>query len=150
MKREDVDLTQTAEEIDLILRAVRQTLRQPLETEFARGNLTGPQRSVMQEVVRADGISLKELSRRVGLAHSTVSGIVDRLETRGMVKRRVDAADRRLTSIVPAAVVKEFLRDRLPQLTLHPLVEALGRATARERGAIVEGLRALRAVVERK
>ena len=37
----------------------------------------------MRIVVRNDGISLKELSAAVNLAHSTVSGIVDRLEKRG-------------------------------------------------------------------
>jgi DNA-binding MarR family transcriptional regulator len=41
-----------------------------------------PQSAVIQAVVKHDGISLKDLSREVSLAHSTVSGIVDRLEKR--------------------------------------------------------------------
>ena len=41
-------LTRTAQEIEGHLSAVRQILRQPVEAEFARGHLTGPQRSVMQ------------------------------------------------------------------------------------------------------
>ena len=77
-------LTRMAQEIEDHVRAVRQILRQPVEAEFARGNLTAPQRSVMQALFHGGGLSLKELSRRVGLAHSTVSGIVDRLEKRGL------------------------------------------------------------------
>jgi DNA-binding MarR family transcriptional regulator len=84
-----------AREIEEHLSAVRQILRQPVEAEFARGNLTAPQRSVMQALFHSGGLSLKELSRRVGLAHSTVSGIVDRLEKRGLATRRPDPADGR-------------------------------------------------------
>src|SRR6204780_5779600 len=73
----------------------RQKLREPLETEFARGGLTGPQRMVMQALVQSEGLSLKQLSAQVSLAHTTVSGIVDRLQARGMVVRSRDEADGR-------------------------------------------------------
>ena len=62
--------------------------------------LTLPQRNVMQVLVQSDGLSLKELSKQVGLAHATVSGIVDRLEKRGLVERRQDASDGRFTKIM--------------------------------------------------
>jgi len=35
----------------------------------------------------------------VALSHSTVSGIVDRLQARGIVTRSTDSKDRRLTRI---------------------------------------------------
>lgn len=141
-------LTGMAREIEGHLAAVRQILRQPVEAEFARGNLTAPQRSVMRALVQADGLSLKELSRRVGLAHSTVSGIVDRLQQRGLVARRRDASDGRATTIAVSRGVRDYLRDRLPGITLNPVVAALGRARPAERAAILEGLRTLRRVVE--
>ena len=62
------------------LRAIQHALRKPLDAQVARGGLTPPQTAVMHEVVARHGISLKELSKRLSLAHSTVSGIVDRLE----------------------------------------------------------------------
>jgi len=46
-------------------------------------------------LVDSGGLSLKLLSEKVSLAHSTVSGIVDRLEKRGMVKPGVLASHRR-------------------------------------------------------
>ena len=49
----------------------------------------------MHVLVHSEGISLRALSKELGLAHSTVSGIVDRLEKRGMVVRQTDEADRR-------------------------------------------------------
>src|ERR1700719_4877595 len=93
-----------AEEIDLHLRAIRQVLRRPVEAEFARGCLTGPQRSVMHVVVQSDGVSLKDLSKQVGLAHSTVSGIIDRLEKQGLVERKTDTCDGRISRIAASKV----------------------------------------------
>lgn len=141
------ELLAMAQEVDRLLGAVRQTLRQPVETEFARGGLTGPQRSLMQVLVHSDGMSLKELSRQMGLAHSTVSGIVDRLEKQGLVERRLDQSDRRLSRIAPSKVVRDFVREALPALMIHPLLEALRRAKPAERATIVEGLRTLHRVV---
>ena len=89
----DESLVKLAQEMDQHLNVIRQRLREPLETEFARGNLTGPQRMVMHALVLSKGLSLKQLSAQVSLAHSTVSGIVDRLQARGMVIRRRDETE---------------------------------------------------------
>jgi DNA-binding MarR family transcriptional regulator len=144
------ELARMAQEIDEHLRRVRRVLRQPLETEFARGGLTGPQRSVMQAVVHGNGMSLKDLSRSVGLAHSTVSGIVDRLVKKGLLARQSDKKDRRLSLIVPSRQVRDYVRNKLPALTIHPLQEALRRTRPDERAAILDGLRTLRRAVETK
>jgi len=139
-----------AREIDGHLSRVRQVLRQTLETEIARGGLTGPQRSVMQALVESHSMSLKDLSSRVGLAHSTVSGIVDRLATKGLVARRSDRKDGRLSLIVPSKQVRDYVRNKLPAITMHPLVEALEPTKPAERTVILDGLRTLRRVIETK
>ena len=134
------------EQIERDLADIRRALRVPLETEIARGGLTAPQLGVMQAVVRSDGISLKELSRVVGLAHSTVSGIVDRLESKGLLKRRADPADGRVTRIYPTDAVKEFVAEQLPKLSERPLERALRGASRAERvriGAAIQRLREL-------
>ncbi len=141
-------LTRMAQEVEGHLSAIRHMLRQPVEAEFARGQLTGPQRSVMQTLYHSGGLSLKELSQRVGLAHSTVSGIVDRLEKRGMAERRPDAADGRATTIMVSKMVRDYMRDTYPALVVHPVTAALRRAKPAERVAILEGLRTLHRVVE--
>lgn len=142
------ELARMAQEIDEHLSRVRQILRQPLDTEIARGSLTGPQRSVMQALVHSNGMSLKDLSRSVGLAHSTVSGIVDRLAKKGLVARRQDKRDRRLSLIVPSKPVRDYVRNRLPLLTLHPLLRALLRTRPADRTVILDGLRILRRAVD--
>src|SRR5262249_32651468 len=133
-----------AEEVERHLRAARDALRRPLETAYAEGGLTGPQRSVMGALVRSPGMSLKELSRAVGLSHSAVSSITHRLERRGLERRKGDPEDRRITRIVVADAVVRFVREQVPMLTLSPIVAALGSASGREREKVIEGLRILR------
>jgi DNA-binding MarR family transcriptional regulator len=125
------------------LNIIQRSMRQRLQAEFARGNLTGPQRLVMSAIVRADALSLKQLSGAVSLAHSTVSGIVDRLEKQGMIERRPHETDRRITLLVASHSVREFLKTQMPELALHPLLEALQKATSSERQAITNGLNIL-------
>src|SRR5215471_1736360 len=138
-----------AAEIDRDLRAVRQILRRPVEAEIARGQLTGPQQSAMAVLFRSDGLSLKELSKQLGLAHSTVSGIVDRLAARGFVKRETGETDRRLTKIAVADHVREYMRNKWPSLELSPLTEALRAATPAEREQVCQGVRTLCRLLER-
>ncbi len=145
----DESLVKLAQEMDQHLNVIRQRLREPLETEFARGNLTGPQRMVMHALVLSQGLSLKQLSAQVSLAHSTVSGIVDRLQARGMVIRRRDENDGRASVIAPSSEVRDFLANRMPELAITPLAEALRAASDTERVTILRGLRKLRALVER-
>jgi DNA-binding MarR family transcriptional regulator len=142
------ELTRIAEAIDRDLRAIRERIRRPLEAQVARGNLTGPQQSVLHALVQSDGMSLKELSAHLGLAHSTVSGIVDRLQARGLVERRTSETDGRVSLIGVTRPVRDFVRDTLPGLLLHPLEEALARATAAQRGAVVQGLKTLRELLD--
>jgi DNA-binding MarR family transcriptional regulator len=128
---------------------IRRALRKPLESEVAKGELTMPQTAVMRVVVRNPGIVLRDLSREVSLAHSTVSGIVDRLEKRGMIERRADTQDARTSRIYPTAAVVEFVREQLPRLSRGPLEGALERATEAQRAAIGKALRRLRELLEK-
>jgi DNA-binding MarR family transcriptional regulator len=139
-----------AAEIDRELRAIRQILKQPLEAEIAQGRLTGPQLSVMRVLVASEGMSLKDLSKELGLAHSTVSGIVDRLEKQGLVDRQEDEADRRVSKIVASNVVRKWVRETMPSLEMHPLAEALRGATPSERQQAREGVRILHELLRRQ
>jgi DNA-binding MarR family transcriptional regulator len=141
-------LAAMAREIDQLLGNIRQCLRRPLETEFASGQLTGPQRSLMQTIVESGPLSLKELSAKLGLAHSTVSVLVRRLEKKGMLQRAPDPDDGRITQIDASPVVRNFLSDRVPQLLLSPVVQALRRAKPGQRKDILHALRQLNDLVD--
>jgi DNA-binding MarR family transcriptional regulator len=146
----DGDLLREADAITDDVRAIRLILKRPIVEAIAAGGLTAPQVGVLRALVlaRAEGMSLKDLSAELGLAHSTVSGIVDRLERRGLARRIADEADRRVTRIVPSDEVRSYVRSGA---TLHhpaPLVEALRRASVEERSRIRDGLETLRRLLE--
>jgi DNA-binding MarR family transcriptional regulator len=141
-------LSNMARELDRDLHAVRQIINRPIEAMIESGGLTGPQQSTMRVLVESDGLSLKDLSKELGLAHSTVSGIVDRLEKQGLVKRQTDEADRRLAKLVVTDQVRKFLRETWPALEMHPLTEALRAATPAEREQVLQGVRTLRRLLE--
>lgn len=137
------DIRALAQQTELQLNSIQRMMRQRLRAEFARGNLTGPQRLVMAQLVRSQGLSLKELSHAVSLAHSTVSGIVDRLVKQGLIERKEHSTDRRITLLAPSHPVREFLSTRMPELSLNPLLEALKQATPAERKTITKALNTL-------
>jgi DNA-binding MarR family transcriptional regulator len=144
----DPDIDSLAHSIELDLREIGQVLRRPLDAEYAKGQLTAPQRIVMQALFFSEGMSLKELCQRVSLSHSTVSGIIDRLQAKGMAARSIDSADRRLTRIAVTPVVRQFMQQEAPRLTAQPLIEALSRLSEQDRRAISRGLRLLRKALD--
>lgn len=143
------ELRALAEQVEQHLAAIRKTVRQPLESEFARGNLTGPQSSLMEAVVRSpEGLTLKQLAAQLGLAHSTVSVMAARLVEKGLLTRQPHPTDGRATILVASAPVRNFLRNRMPKLTLSPLVTALSKASDSDRRQILRALQKLRTLVE--
>ena len=143
------ELHELAQRTERQLNIIQRSMRQRLQAEFARGNLTGPQRLVMSVLVRTRGLSLKQLSHAVSLAHSTVSGIVDRLAKQGLIERQTHPTDRRITLLVASPPVRDFMETRMPELALHPLLEALRHATPTERRSITRGLNTLAKLLSR-
>ena len=146
----DLDIDSLARSIEIDLREIRQVLRRPLDAHYAKGQLTGPQTMVMQALFFSDGLSLKELCAQVSLSHSTVSGIVDRLQAKGMAARSIDGTDRRITRIAVTPGVRQFMQQEAPRLTAQPLAEALRGLSEQDRRAISRGLRLLRKALEPK
>src|SRR5262245_42577654 len=62
--------------------------------ESERG-ITGPQRLVLRVVGRFPGLSASELAHIVRLHPSTITGILQRLEARGLLERARDPSDAR-------------------------------------------------------
>jgi hypothetical protein len=81
------------------------------------------------------------------LAHSTVSGIVTRLERHGLVRRTLRSDDRRYAHIEITDPVRDWVGRDLPALRLQPLATALGQATDDERAAVLRGLTILQRLI---
>ena len=61
--------------------------------------LTGPQLTVIKMLESFGDISLSSLSERIRAQNSTVTGIIDRMEREGLVRRERSTSDRRVVYI---------------------------------------------------
>ncbi|MFW5845691.1 MAG: MarR family winged helix-turn-helix transcriptional regulator [Planctomycetota bacterium] len=82
--------------------------------------VTGPQLVCLIAVAEHEGLTVSQLSQAVYLSSSTVVGILDRLERRGLLERRRGTHDRRQVLIHPTATGLALL-----QAAPSPLQQAL-------------------------
>jgi DNA-binding MarR family transcriptional regulator len=57
--------------------------------------VTGPQLVALQELARLGEVQVSVLARNIHVSHPTMTGILDRLQRRGLIRRVRDAQDRR-------------------------------------------------------
>ncbi len=60
----------------------------------------GAQGRILYVLWQTDGIPIIELSKRTGLAKTTLTSMLDRMETAGLIKRCFDQKDRRQILVV--------------------------------------------------
>jgi MarR family 2-MHQ and catechol resistance regulon transcriptional repressor len=83
---------------------------------FERWDLSPSQFNVLNLLhLNPDGLSQTDLSRQLIMHRSNLTGLVDRLEKRGLVARREVASDRRAYSVVLTAAGTKLLREILPR-----------------------------------
>jgi MarR family transcriptional regulator, organic hydroperoxide resistance regulator len=119
--------------------------------------LTPPQARVLGlllEVAREggqpdDGLPISGLAERLGLTHSTVSGIVDRLEKRQLVVRATRPDDRRFAWVKTTPTVDGWGAE-LPAIGTNPLVATLAEVEPTARQALSVGLDWLLPALERR
>jgi len=109
--------------------------------------LTVPQLAVLRQLEAAEPLSIGDLTRSVHLSQATVTGILDRLERRGLVRRRRDARDRRKVHVRLTEAGAEAVR-RAPPLLHERFLAALGRLPDWEQMQILASLRRVVALME--
>lgn len=102
-----------AREIDELLFALTRHLIAYREAQFCGLDLTYPQAQVLQCLTRP--LPMSELADRLHCTGSNITGIVDRLEARGLLERSTPASDRRVKRL---ALTREgiALKDRVDSL----------------------------------
>lgn len=138
--REDLLWTQAEMETSLVPELIESVLSI---------RLTMQQLKVLAILTTAqEGIAMQTLAKHIGVSLATMSGIVDRLESQGMVDRATDPSDHRVRRVVPTLAGRETVQQALaarPQLS-QPLLDRLAIADLR---ALDQGIAALlRAVRE--
>ena len=104
-----------------------------------RCGLTVPQFLVLDAVVRGGEQSAGALARSVSLSPATVSGILNRLEERGLVERTRSRTDRRWVLIRPTGEARRVLTPELSLLS-EEFAGRLGSLNAAEREALLDAI----------
>lgn len=126
-----------------IIRAIDLQSRRLLD----RYELTGPQLATLREAHRMGQPSTSALARSVHLSQPTVSGILSRLERRGLIRRARSAGDRRsvVVSVTPEG---ERLLDEAPSLLQDRFRAELGRLQEWERHWLLSALERIASMMD--
>jgi MarR family transcriptional regulator, lower aerobic nicotinate degradation pathway regulator len=91
--------------------------------------VTPVQYAALQEVGNQPGIDQRTLARTIALDTSTTGGVIDRLEARGWLERRMSPEDRRTRLLHLTAAGEQALAETVPAMLraqdriLEPLTE---------------------------
>ncbi|QEP44798.1 MarR family transcriptional regulator [Ectothiorhodospiraceae bacterium BW-2] len=135
-----------------VLVALRQIIRaidlnsKKLERE---SGLTGPQLVVLHAIGESEdsSISAGEVARRVSLSQATVTSILDRMERKGVVRRRRSESDRRkvyLSLTEQGAVALQ----QAPQLMQQSFIEAFSRLEQWEQSLLLSSLQRVASMMD--
>jgi len=92
-------------------------------------------------------LAMNQLADLLDVSQASATGIVDRMEQRGLVARERDAEDRRVVRVVVtsegAGLIESLAADRRDKLT-----QLLGSLAEDDAAALLQGLRAMRCARE--
>jgi DNA-binding MarR family transcriptional regulator len=126
-----------------VVRAVDLHSRQLVEEH----GITAPQLATLAEAKRLGGAAISAIARAVHLSQPTVSGVLDRLEGRGLVRRERSDRDRRSVIVTVTEKGEKLLRES-PSLLQDRFREELSRLEGWERYWLLSALQRVAAMMD--
>ncbi|MFH1464119.1 MAG: MarR family transcriptional regulator [Pseudomonadota bacterium] len=114
---------------------------------IARHGLTVPQLLVLQVLAGRGALPTGELSSAVNLSNATVTSIVGRLVSRGLVSRRRSEQDRRVVLVALSEAGQEAVA-QAPGLLQERFVRAFGELAPWEQSLILSSLQRVAAMMD--
>lgn len=133
-----------------ILRALRRITRSvALHSRqlAACSHITGPQLVCLRTVMQKGPMTATAISREVHVSPSTVVGILDRLEDKGLIVRERGREDRRIVFITVTDAGRQLVRDT-PSPLQQKLADSLKALPAAERATITSSLERIVGLME--
>jgi MarR family transcriptional regulator, organic hydroperoxide resistance regulator len=115
----DLDVHSPAEELSVLLAALVPALERRLALVTTELGLSKAQAQLLVQLPSHQPLSQREMSQRLHCAPSSVVSLIDSLEQRGWLTRRVDSADRRVNVLVLTPAGRE-VRERFLRRLLDP------------------------------
>jgi DNA-binding MarR family transcriptional regulator len=136
------DETEYGDEIVQLVRRIVRLSHVQSRRMVQRFGLTGPQLMCLQALFRAEELTPTALARAVELSPATVTGIVHRLEARGMVQRTRSQVDRRSSVLTLTDEARDTFAT-LPRSLESRFTERLRTLSEYEQASLINALRTL-------
>ena len=135
------------EEMLTAIKRIVSLIKQNFERDFKKMHVTQSQILVMRVLNQYGDMKMSDISRELDLSNSTVSGIIDRLVEKKIVKRKRSEEDRRIVMI---SLAEEYCKPVKKQLNAFALKmrRALSAATEEDLDSIMQGLEKLERILE--
>lgn len=122
---------------------LHQHLKKDLQKEAEKFGVTLPQMRVINEVIKHQNVSIKEISQSLEMTHSTVSEIVERLIQKNILIKTTNLKDKRLVDISLSNHVNGYLETNLSEIINKPLEDLLNRLSNKDQESVEHGFRLL-------
>jgi DNA-binding MarR family transcriptional regulator len=139
---------------DVVIAEIMQSLRrifkaiQDYSHEVSdKFGITGPQLWVLKTIFQNENLSLSDLSKRMYLHPSTITGLMDRLEKKGYVARNRDQVDRRVISVQLTPKGKSLIR-KAPNPVQGKMIYGLRNLNREELDSIYHSFQKLVEIME--
>lgn len=139
----DLAISETMQALRRIIKAI-QDYSQDISNQFG---VTGPQLWALKTIFEHGDLSLSELSRRMYLHPSTMTGVVDRMEKKGLVARKRDAGDRRVVKLQITSEGASLIR-KAPNPIQGKMIYGLRRLRRQELDSIFRAIQKLTQIME--
>lgn len=121
-----------------------------LQKQAEEHGVTIPQVRVIAEVFAHKTVSIKLLSQNLKMTQSTVSDIVERLVSKGFLKKLPNAKDKRLVDISLSERLEENIDDSIAQIQNESLVGVLQLLKPEEQAIVEQGMQLLVSATKEK
>lgn len=112
---EDFDLNQfTPYRLAVVAQKLSEELARQYRKQFG---ISIPEWRVLVHLLQSDNVSVRDIELRVAMEKSKVSRAASRLETSGLIAKRVNAADRRLVELSLTPKGRALMDELIPLAT---------------------------------
>ena len=134
-------------EISKLFKDVMGLLRHHMSKVFETAEFTSPQGMVMGILSKYGKMKVSELSGKLALSNSTVSGILDRLEKQNMIERERSKEDKRVVFISTTTKFDKVHQDFHKKAEKN-IEDILNRGTPEDIQKIIDGMNTLKKLLK--
>ncbi len=139
----DVAISEIMQSLRRIFKAIQDYSHEVSE----KFGITGPQLWALKAISQNESLSLSDLSERMYLHRSTITGVIDRLEKKGYVTRNRDQVDRRVINVQLTREGRRLVK-RAPNPAQGKMIYGLKNLKKGELNLIYDSVRKLVGVTE--